>query len=116
MSDSIMPSLGADMEAGILVEWKIAPGTRVKPGDIVAVVETQKGAIDVEIFEDGVVDEGLFLLVGEDQRFADDAGDAPGDAAACPEEELEGGIGEDRLGGAGRLHAVGDEGVEVRTG
>jgi pyruvate dehydrogenase E2 component (dihydrolipoamide acetyltransferase) len=43
------------MEAGTLVEWKIAPGDRVHRGDIVAVVETQKGAIEIEIFEDGVV-------------------------------------------------------------
>ncbi|WP_372623366.1 dihydrolipoamide acetyltransferase family protein [Falsiroseomonas sp.] len=55
MSEFRMPSLGADMEAGTLVEWKVAPGDRVRRGDIVAVVETQKGAIDIEIFEDGVV-------------------------------------------------------------
>lgn len=52
-----MPSLGADMEAGTLVEWKVAPGDRVQRGDIVAVVETQKGAIEIEIFEAGVVRE-----------------------------------------------------------
>jgi pyruvate dehydrogenase E2 component (dihydrolipoamide acetyltransferase) len=52
-----MPSLGADMEHGILVEWMVKPGDVVKRGDIVAVVETDKGAIDVEIFEDGVIEE-----------------------------------------------------------
>jgi pyruvate dehydrogenase E2 component (dihydrolipoyllysine-residue acetyltransferase) len=52
-----MPSLGADMESGTLIEWHIKPGDRVRRGDIVAVVETDKGAIDVEIFQDGVVDE-----------------------------------------------------------
>lgn len=57
-----MPSLGADMESGILVEWHVKPGDAVKRGDIVAVVETTKGAIDVEIFEAGVVEE---LLVRE---------------------------------------------------
>ena len=51
-----MPSLGSDMESGKLVEWRIRPGDRVHRGDIVAVVETQKGAIDVEIFDSGVVD------------------------------------------------------------
>lgn len=50
-----MPSLGADMEAGTLVEWLVAPGDVVKRGDIVAVVETQKGAIEIEIFEDGII-------------------------------------------------------------
>ena len=54
-----MPSLGADMEAGTLVEWTVKPGDRVKRGDIVAVVETQKGAIEIEIFETGRVEQML---------------------------------------------------------
>ncbi len=51
-----MPSLGADMEAGTLVEWLVKPGQAVNRGDIVAVVETQKGAIEIEIFEAGTVE------------------------------------------------------------
>jgi pyruvate dehydrogenase E2 component (dihydrolipoyllysine-residue acetyltransferase) len=58
-----MPALGADMEAGTLVEWLIKPGDRVKRGDIVAVVETQKGAIEVETFNEGIVFE-LVVPVG----------------------------------------------------
>lgn len=54
-----MPSLGADMEAGTLVEWLVKPGDRVKHGDIVAVVETQKGAIEIEIFQSGLVERVL---------------------------------------------------------
>jgi len=54
-----MPSLGADMEAGKLIEWKIKPGDHVKRGDIVAEVETEKADIDVEIFSTGVVHEIL---------------------------------------------------------
>ena len=53
MSIFTMPSLGADMEAGTLVEWMIKAGDTVHRGDVVAVVETQKGAIEVEVFEDG---------------------------------------------------------------
>jgi pyruvate dehydrogenase E2 component (dihydrolipoamide acetyltransferase) len=63
MSDFRMPSLGADMEAGTLVEWLVKPGDGVKRGDVVAVVETQKGAIEIEIFNDGVVSE-LVVPVG----------------------------------------------------
>lgn len=55
MSDFLMPSLGADMEAGVLMEWLVKPGDRVERGQIVAVVETQKGAIEIEIFEDGQI-------------------------------------------------------------
>ncbi len=56
-----MPSLGADMEAGTLLRWLVAPGDTVHRGDIVALVDTEKADIEVEIFEDGVVEE---LLVG----------------------------------------------------
>ncbi len=55
MADFRMPALGADMEAGTLVEWLVKPGDRVKRGDVIAVVETQKGAIEVEVFDEGVV-------------------------------------------------------------
>jgi pyruvate dehydrogenase E2 component (dihydrolipoyllysine-residue acetyltransferase) len=59
MGEFRMPSLGADMEAGTLVEWLKRPGDPVKRGDVVAVVETQKGAIEVDIFEDGVIERWL---------------------------------------------------------
>jgi pyruvate dehydrogenase E2 component (dihydrolipoamide acetyltransferase) len=59
-----MPSLGADMEAGTLVEWQKKVGDRVASGDIIAVVETQKGAIEIETFEAGVV-ERLMTNVGQ---------------------------------------------------
>ncbi|MBS1105340.1 MAG: branched-chain alpha-keto acid dehydrogenase subunit [Deltaproteobacteria bacterium] len=65
MSEFRMPSLGADMEAGTLVEWRVRPGDAVRRGDIVALVDTDKAVIEVEIWEDGVVDE---LLVAAGQK------------------------------------------------
>lgn len=62
MSEFLMPSLGADMEAGTLVEWLKSPGETVARGDIIAAVETQKGAIEIEVFEDGVLGEYLVEL------------------------------------------------------
>ncbi len=59
MTEFRMPSLGADMDAGTLIEWTVTPGAPVKRGDIVAVVETQKGAIEIEVFEDGVFERPL---------------------------------------------------------
>lgn len=50
------------MEAGTLVEWLVKPGDWVKRGDIVAVVETQKGAIEIEIFQAGQVEQILVDL------------------------------------------------------
>jgi pyruvate dehydrogenase E2 component (dihydrolipoamide acetyltransferase) len=90
MSDFLMPSLGADMEAGTLVEWLVKPGDRVKRGDVVAVVETQKGAIEVEIFDDGVVSE-IVVPVGERvpvgtvlARISAKGAEAPAVPAAAP--------------------------------
>jgi len=54
-----MPSLGADMESGTLVEWRVKPGDRVRRGDIVALIDTDKAEVEVEIFVDGVVEELL---------------------------------------------------------
>lgn len=55
----LMPSLGADMDEGTLLEWMVQPGDHVHRGDVVAVVDTAKSAIDVEVFESGVVAELL---------------------------------------------------------
>lgn len=60
-----MPSLGADMEDGTLREWLVKPGDTVKRGDIIAVVETQKGLIEIEVFNEGKIDQ---LLLKEDQK------------------------------------------------
>lgn len=52
-----MPSLGADMEAATLVEWFKQPGDRIERGDVIALVETQKGAIEIEVFNHGIIGE-----------------------------------------------------------
>jgi pyruvate dehydrogenase E2 component (dihydrolipoamide acetyltransferase) len=64
MIEFTMPALGADMEEGTLNEWLVAPGDTVARGDIVAVVETTKAAVEIECFHDGVVGE-LLVPVGE---------------------------------------------------
>lgn len=56
MANFVMPKLGADMAAGILIAWHKKPGDAVKRGEVVAEVETDKGVIDVEIFTDGVME------------------------------------------------------------
>ena len=47
--DYAMPSLGADMDEGRVIEWRVAPGDTVHRGDLIAVVETEKSDIDIEI-------------------------------------------------------------------
>lgn len=67
MSEFCLPSLGADMDEGTIVEWMVQPGDRVARGDIVALVETEKGVIEVEVWHDGVVSE---LVVPEGTKVA----------------------------------------------
>jgi len=59
-----MPALGADMEAGTILEWLVKPGDAVKRGDIVAVVDTEKATVEVEVFDTGVIQE-LLVPLGE---------------------------------------------------
>jgi pyruvate dehydrogenase E2 component (dihydrolipoamide acetyltransferase) len=54
-----LPSLGADMDEGTLLEWRIKPGDVVKRGQVIAVVDTAKAAVDVECWQDGEVFELL---------------------------------------------------------
>ena len=58
-----MPSLGADMESGTLLEWKVAVGQHVARGDVVGLVETQKATMEIESFVDGIV-EALVVEAG----------------------------------------------------
>ncbi|ENO83525.1 biotin/lipoyl-containing protein, partial [Thauera aminoaromatica] len=62
-----LPSLGADMDEGKLLEWLVRPGDRVVKGQVVAIVDTSKAAVDVEIWQDGTVHE---LLVEPGTRMA----------------------------------------------
>jgi pyruvate dehydrogenase E2 component (dihydrolipoamide acetyltransferase) len=64
MAEFRMPSLGADMVEGKVTAWHVGPGDEVHHGDVVATVDTSKAEIDIEIFEDGVVDE-ILVPVGE---------------------------------------------------
>ncbi|MFT6896097.1 MAG: pyruvate dehydrogenase E2 component (dihydrolipoamide acetyltransferase) [Paraglaciecola sp.] len=65
MKQLTMPSFGADMATGIIAQWKVQPGDKVKKGDIVASIDTMKGLIDMEVFDDGVIDK-LLAAEGED--------------------------------------------------
>jgi len=67
MSQFVMPSLGADMESAILMEWLIKEGDTVTKGQVIAEVETSKGVIEIEVFEDGIVDK---ILIEEETECA----------------------------------------------
>ena len=59
-----MPALGSDMDEGTLDEWLVKPGDKVTRGQIVAVVETTKAAVEIECWQEGTVSE-LVVPVGE---------------------------------------------------
>lgn len=85
-----LPSLGADMDEGTLLEWKVKPGDPVKKGQVVAVVDTAKAAVDVECWQEGVVRElvaqpGDRMPVGAVMARLLEAGEPPAaPAAAAP--------------------------------
>ncbi len=98
MIEFLMPSLGADMEDGTLVAWRKKPGDTVKRGDIIAEVDTQKGLIEIEVFEEGTVGEllikeGTKIPVGTPMALINTDGNQaatekkPGPAVQKPEEK-----------------------------
>lgn len=50
-----MPRLSDTMEEGNIVEWLVKEGDTVKPGDILAEVETDKATMELENYFDGVI-------------------------------------------------------------
>ncbi|KIQ66159.1 dehydrogenase [Kitasatospora griseola] len=89
MAEFTMPALGADMTEGTLVEWLVRPGDTVARGDIVAVVDTAKAAIEVECYQDGTVESllvepGTTVPVGA--PLAAIATSPPGPRTAEPED------------------------------
>jgi pyruvate dehydrogenase E2 component (dihydrolipoamide acetyltransferase) len=89
VAEFVMPILGADMEAGTLVAWRKRAGDRVERGEIVADVETDKGAIEVEIFTSGVlerllVEPGAKVPVGTVLAIVREDHPAPPAAPAAP--------------------------------
>ena len=56
MAEFLMPTLGADMTDGTLVQWKKKEGDRITKGEIIAEVDTEKAAIDVESHTTGIIE------------------------------------------------------------
>lgn len=87
MAEFIMPTLGADMEAGTLVLWLKQPGDAVSRGDVIAEIDTDKGVIEVECFTRGVIEKlliqpGQKVPVGTVMALIREEGKAPVTEAA----------------------------------
>ncbi|WP_338219084.1 pyruvate dehydrogenase complex dihydrolipoamide acetyltransferase [Algoriphagus sp. oki45] len=57
-----MPKMSDTMEEGVIASWLKKVGDSVKPGDILAEVETDKATMELESYEEGVL---LFIGVKE---------------------------------------------------
>ncbi len=84
-----MPALGADMDEGTLNEWLVKPGDTVSRGQVVAVVETTKAAVEVECWHEGVVGDllvpiGQTVSVGTPLATLLAPGESPPHASAAP--------------------------------
>jgi pyruvate dehydrogenase E2 component (dihydrolipoamide acetyltransferase) len=85
-----MPTLGADMTRGTLVEWHVKPGDAVAKGQVVCTVETDKGAVEVECWEPGTVarlvaEPMQSLEVGAPLAFLAQGGETVADVAKATE-------------------------------
>jgi pyruvate dehydrogenase E1 component beta subunit len=61
--DILMPALSPTMEQGKLAKWLKKEGDKVKPGDVLAEIETDKATMEVEAIDEGVLAK---ILVPED--------------------------------------------------
>lgn len=84
--DILMPALSPTMEKGNLSRWLKKEGDKVKPGDVLAEIETDKATMEVEAIDEGVLAKilvpegtadvpvnnviGLIAGEGEDTNFA----------------------------------------------
>src|SRR5881394_3186744 len=93
----LMPALSPTMEKGNLAKWLKKEGEKVKPGDVIAEIETDKATMEVEAVDEGtlakiVVPEGttdvpvnqlIAVLAGEGEDASKVAASG-GTAAAAP--------------------------------
>ena len=60
----ILPKVDMDMDTGVIVEWKVADGARVREGEILFDMETNKSVMEVESPGSGII-RGLAPITGE---------------------------------------------------
>ena len=94
----LMPALSPTMEKGNLAKWTKKEGDKVKPGDVIAEIETDKATMEVEAVDEGVlakilVAEGtqdvavneIIAVLTQEGEDASAAGSAPAPAARAQE-------------------------------
>jgi pyruvate dehydrogenase E2 component (dihydrolipoamide acetyltransferase) len=80
-----MPSISADTEEVVLLEWSVKPGTKVQAGEAMAIVETDKANVDITVDQTSILWRSLVepgtsldvgtpiaILIGEDEQVTDE--------------------------------------------
>jgi pyruvate dehydrogenase E1 component beta subunit len=97
-TDILMPALSPTMEQGKLAKWLKKEGDKVKPGDVLAEIETDKATMEVEAIDEGVlakilvadgtdnvaVNTPIAILAGEGEDLSAAAKGAPAKAPSPP--------------------------------
>jgi pyruvate dehydrogenase E1 component beta subunit len=94
----LMPALSPTMEKGNLAKWTKKEGDKVKPGDVIAEIETDKATMEVEAVDEGIlakilVAEGtqdvavneIIAVLTQEGEDASAAGSTPAPAARAQE-------------------------------
>ncbi len=84
-----MPRLSDTMEQGTVVRWAVKPGQKVKSGDVIADIETDKATMELQTFDDGTVAElavaeGATVKVGALIMKLAEAGESVSPGAPSP--------------------------------
>src|SRR5690606_37360186 len=82
MAEVTMPRLSDTMEEGELSKWLKNVGDPVSKGDVLAEIETDKATMDLESFEDGILEqqlvaEGTLVPIGEPVAIIGDGTSSP---------------------------------------
>ncbi|MFL5137832.1 MAG: pyruvate dehydrogenase complex E1 component subunit beta [Microvirga sp.] len=97
-TDILMPALSPTMEQGKLAKWLKKEGDSVKPGDVLAEIETDKATMEVEAIDEGIlakilvpddtdnvaVNTPIAILAGEGEDVSAAATRAPATPAPQP--------------------------------
>src|SRR5712671_4805099 len=96
--DVLMPALSPTMEKGNLSKWMKSEGDKVKAGDVIAEIETDKATMEVEAVDEGTADVAvntpIAVILSEGESASDIKASAPAAqqkaAEPAPKVETEG--------------------------
>ncbi|MET0652819.1 MAG: pyruvate dehydrogenase complex E1 component subunit beta [Hyphomicrobiaceae bacterium] len=83
-TEILMPALSPTMEEGKLAKWLVTEGQAIKPGDIIAEIETDKATMEVEAVDEGKVSKLLIPAGTEGVKVNTPIAVLDGDASAKP--------------------------------